>query len=277
VRARSAIGRIILGIAAAVLVLPVGAAAGGTGGASAPTGPTAPAVGSGPAASAGALAVTPASLVRGQTALVTGTLPSAPGRTVWLQVRTASRGWATVASATSGTGGAFAIAWPTSRAGRLTVRVAGQALATPAAVRGPSPLSATPPQQLLVYVPVVATWYGPGFYGHHTACGETLTTHIVGLADRTLPCGTPVAVTYNGRTLTIPVIDRGPYSGPAALDLTHAAAEELGMTETENVGMLALKGPALAPANWFAPGTSSGSTGASGPTANVGGATAPTS
>ena len=48
-------------------------------------------------------------------------------------------------------------------------------------------------------------------------------------------------------TLVVPVIDRGPYSGAATLDLTHGAALELGITETVSVGMLSLGGPPLAP------------------------------
>ncbi len=221
--------------------------------------------------------VAPASVIRGQSTLITGMLPAAAGRTVWLQVRSAPQLWTTVASAAAGTTGAFKIPWLTSRAGELALRVASAVLATPAAVTARSPLSATPVGRLAVFDPVVATWYGPGFYGNHTACGEALTRHIVGVADRTLPCGTPVTVTYDGRTLTLPVIDRGPYSGPATLDLTSAAAQELGITETVDVGMLARKGPALTPTDYYAPGTgATGATGTTGTTSTAGGATAPT-
>ena len=53
----------------------------------------------------------------------------------------------------------------------------------------------------------------------------------------------------------MPVIDRGPYSGAATLDLTHAAALELGITETVAVGMLALERPGRSrPTNWYPPG-----------------------
>jgi rare lipoprotein A (peptidoglycan hydrolase) len=75
------------------------------------------------------------------------------------------------------------------------------------------------------------------------------------------------------------VIDRGPYANSATLDLTDAAAQELGLTETVDVGMLALSGAALAPTDWYPPVSVSptGSTGAAGPTGitNAGGATAP--
>ncbi len=82
----------------------------------------------------------------------------------------------------------------------------------------------------------VATWFGPGFYGKRTACGQTLTPAVVGVAHRTLPCGTLVKVAYHGRSLTVPVIDRGPYSRIADWDLTAGAAQALGITETVRIG-----------------------------------------
>jgi rare lipoprotein A (peptidoglycan hydrolase) len=82
----------------------------------------------------------------------------------------------------------------------------------------------------------IATWFGPGFYGHQTACGQTLTPLVVGVANRTLPCGTLVQVTYAGRSLTVPVLDRGPYSHIGAnWDLTAGAAEALGISETVRI------------------------------------------
>ncbi len=82
----------------------------------------------------------------------------------------------------------------------------------------------------------IATWFGPGFYGQQTACGQTMTPVIVGVASRTLPCGTLVLVDYKGRQLTVPVIDRGPYSHNGAIwDLTWGAASALTITETVRV------------------------------------------
>ena len=52
------------------------------------------------------------------------------------------------------------------------------------------------------------SWYGPGLYGNGTACGQKLTKVLVGVAHRTLPCGTLVTFRYKGVTLTVPVIDR---------------------------------------------------------------------
>jgi rare lipoprotein A (peptidoglycan hydrolase) len=81
----------------------------------------------------------------------------------------------------------------------------------------------------------VATWFGPGFYGKKTACGQTLTPRVVGLANRTLPCGTLVKVSYRSHSLTIPVLDRGPYSHIADWDLTSGAAHALGITDTVRI------------------------------------------
>lgn len=81
----------------------------------------------------------------------------------------------------------------------------------------------------------IATWFGPGFYGQQTACGQTLTPAVVGVANRTLPCGTLVRVSYQGHTLTVPVLDRGPYANHADWDLTAGAAQALDITETVRV------------------------------------------
>jgi rare lipoprotein A (peptidoglycan hydrolase) len=81
----------------------------------------------------------------------------------------------------------------------------------------------------------IATWFGPGFYGRQTACGQTMSPVIVGVANRTLPCGTLVLVNYKGHQLTVPVIDRGPYGHGATWDLTWGAASALTITETVQV------------------------------------------
>jgi rare lipoprotein A (peptidoglycan hydrolase) len=71
------------------------------------------------------------------------------------------------------------------------------------------------------------SWYGPRLYGNGTACGQTLTTTLVGVAHRTLPCGTLVTFRYNGVTLTVPVIDRGPYVSGRTWDLSNGACQKL--------------------------------------------------
>lgn len=92
-------------------------------------------------------------------------------------------------------------------------------------------------RSLYVYDPDLATWYGPGLYGNGTACGQTLTPETMGVAHRTLPCGTMVSVYFRGRSVTVPVIDRGPYSG-AEWDLTNATAQRLGFSGAQTVGTI---------------------------------------
>jgi rare lipoprotein A len=73
-----------------------------------------------------------------------------------------------------------------------------------------------------------ATWYGPGFYGHQTACGQVLRPNTIGVAHRSLPCGTTVKFAYHGHSLITTVVDRGPYTKGNAWDLTNGAREALG-------------------------------------------------
>lgn len=61
----------------------------------------------------------------------------------------------------------------------------------------------------------IVTWYGPGFYGNRTACGVRYTREIIGVAHRTLPCGTLVEFKWHGITAVAPVIDRGPFASKA--------------------------------------------------------------
>jgi rare lipoprotein A len=73
-----------------------------------------------------------------------------------------------------------------------------------------------------------ATWYGPGFYGKQTACGQTLRPGTLGVAHRNLPCGTAVKFVYGSHQIVTRVIDRGPYADGVAWDLTNGAREALG-------------------------------------------------
>ncbi len=89
---------------------------------------------------------------------------------------------------------------------------------------------------LRIYRSDLATWYGPGFYGNRTACGRVLGYDTLGVAHRTLPCGTKVAIMYGGRTVTVTVIDRGPYAR-SNWDLTRATAERLRFSGTDSIGV----------------------------------------
>ncbi len=92
------------------------------------------------------------------------------------------------------------------------------------------------PTPALTSKPTLATWFGPGFYGHTTACGQKMSPKLVGVASRTLPCGTLVEIGYHGQQLTVPVLDRGPYGhNGATWDLTLGAARTLAIKETVHV------------------------------------------
>ena len=81
--------------------------------------------------------------------------------------------------------------------------------------------------RLNVYRFASASWYGPGLYGNRLGCGGTLAPGRLGVAHKTLPCGSRVALRHRGRTVRVRVIDRGPYVGGREYDLTEATARKL--------------------------------------------------
>jgi rare lipoprotein A (peptidoglycan hydrolase) len=81
------------------------------------------------------------------------------------------------------------------------------------------------------------SWYGPGFYGSGTSCGHRYTKTILGVAHRTLPCGTLVTFRNpsNGRQITVPVIDRGPYVRGRQWDMSRGLCAYLGHCYTGSI------------------------------------------
>ncbi|HEY7739245.1 MAG TPA: septal ring lytic transglycosylase RlpA family protein [Steroidobacteraceae bacterium] len=77
----------------------------------------------------------------------------------------------------------------------------------------------------------VASWYGPDFHGKRTATGESYDMHAMTGAHPTLPLPTWVRVTnlQNGRSVDVRLNDRGPFAKNRVIDLSRAAAEQLGM------------------------------------------------
>jgi len=75
-----------------------------------------------------------------------------------------------------------------------------------------------------------ASWYGDAFNNKPTANGEVFDMHAISAAHPTLPMPSMVEVTNldNGKSLQVRVNDRGPYVGGRLIDLSHAAAHELG-------------------------------------------------
>jgi hypothetical protein len=164
---------------------------------------------------------------------VTGTVPAADaGAAVEIDQLgpTPGSSWVPVAVVPAASNGSFAASWRTSPAGPLTIRAELQG--SPAS----SAAASAPSVSVTLYRRSIATLYGPGFYGAQTACGVTLRRRTIGVANRTLKCGTEVQVYYNGRVLTVPVIDRGPYDHHATWDLTMATGRALGMQGTATIG-----------------------------------------
>ena len=81
--------------------------------------------------------------------------------------------------------------------------------------------------RLNVYRTAHASWYGPGLYGNRLACGGRLSPRRLGVAHKSLPCGSRVTLRRGARTVTVRVIDRGPYVGGREFDLTEATARKL--------------------------------------------------
>jgi rare lipoprotein A (peptidoglycan hydrolase) len=82
--------------------------------------------------------------------------------------------------------------------------------------------------RLNVYRSAHASWYGPGLYGNRLGCGGRLSAGSLGVAHKSLPCGTKVTFRHRGRVVRVRVIDRGPYVGGREYDLTAATARRLG-------------------------------------------------
>lgn len=78
----------------------------------------------------------------------------------------------------------------------------------------------------------IASWYGPGFHGGKTANGETFSTHQYTAAHTTLPMPSIVKVTYlkTGRSTFVRINDRGPFAHGRIIDLSKAAADDIGLS-----------------------------------------------
>lgn len=173
------------------------------------------------------LRVNPDDVFQGQWVSLKGRLlPAVDGRTVVLKQKVKGE-WRWI-KRVAVNDGYFSVKFQAKHKGFLKVRVkfGGDAFNAKKLRRNP----------LTVHERDPATWYGPGFYGNRTACGQKMSSTILGVAHRTLPCGTRVSILYNGRTITVPVIDRGPYSH-ANWDLTEGAARRLGFSGTDTIGV----------------------------------------
>ena len=172
------------------------------------------------------LRVRPARVMAGDAVRVKGVLrPPESGRRVTIKRRTDGR-WRRIARPRV-RDGRYSARFEPGESSRSRVKVAFRGDGANAGARRK--------RRLVVYEPDLATWYGPGLYGNRTACGRTLGYDTVGVAHRTLPCGTKVGILYRGRSIKVPVIDRGPY-GSAEWDLTRGAAARLKFSGHGTVG-----------------------------------------
>ncbi len=164
-------------------------------------------------------------LLLGRSITVFGALrPASAGRVVALEERRGSR-WATIVWAATTRSGRYSLRFRPPGLGSLALRVrlAGGRLGAPA-VRALGAVN--------VYRLAGASWYGPG---GSLACGGSLTATRLGVAHRTLPCGTMVSLHFGNRTVRVPVIDRGPYVAGRDYDLTPATKRALGFGDIGEV------------------------------------------
>lgn len=118
--------------------------------------------------------------------------------------------------------GRFKAKWKPSRAGksRVRVRASGNLVAKGSKAKA---------GKVTVFRSAEASWYGPGLYGNGVACGGTLKPSTMGVAHKSLPCGTKLTIRYRGRQVKAKVIDRGPYVAGREFDLTEAVKNKLRM------------------------------------------------
>ena len=199
--------------------------------------------------------------LQGRTITFSGSVsPGDAGYAVVIRYTTAAHpnSWTQATTATPDTAGQFTATWTAHVSGRLSFTAALLASATATSQDSGgggttfgAPISTTTSETpagatslstsaftVTIFKSAIATFYGPGLWGHRTACGERLRKSTLGVASRTLKCGTEVAVYYRGHEIVVPVIDRGPFANHASWDLTEATAEALGITQTVTIGTL---------------------------------------
>jgi hypothetical protein len=167
------------------------------------------------------------------------------GDSVNVQAQRADGGWDDIAQAVTDANGAWSAKWKANRTGSVLVRAVTGA---PGGGTGEAAdATDAPTMKVVVYQPTLASVYGvgdDGQIGTRTACGQMLKATTLGVANKTLPCGTKVTFFYAGKTITVPVIDRGPYRKGYSWDLTTETAKRLGFEGIGTVGSLIAAKPA---------------------------------
>ena len=162
-------------------------------------------------------------VLAGKTVRISGTVdPAVDGQQIVVHVPGQDEATKT------GPGGKFAVTWTPPGPGEYDVRASAAGTETTTGSESKS-------IDVTVYRKASASWYGPGLYGNPTACGGTLTPSTMGVANKSLPCGTKLTLRYHGESVKVEVIDRGPYAGDREFDLTAAVKQKLGFPSTGTV------------------------------------------
>jgi rare lipoprotein A len=161
-------------------------------------------------------------VVRGERVVLRGRVRPRSSRRVKVVVRGPD---GAVRGTNSKRSGAFSLRWRPERLGTYKVRAYGRHQRR---LRG----SHSPARRVTAYRHAEASYYGPGLYGGGMACGGTLSPGTLGVAHKSLPCGSRVKLLYRGRRVTVPVVDRGPYVAGREYDLTAATKARLGFPGT---------------------------------------------
>jgi rare lipoprotein A len=152
----------------------------------------------------------------GSTVVVRGRLLASERNTEIKLIARRGRRWRTLADGRTHRGGRFHIDYRVRAVGATAVRVSFDG------TKRESPVSADA-GRIVGLEPTVASWY---YDAGNTACGFHAT---YGVANRTLPCGTKVTISYGGRTVVATVDDRGPYVYGRSFDLNQTTSRYLGM------------------------------------------------
>jgi rare lipoprotein A len=155
-------------------------------------------------------------------------------RRVLLQVNK-GRGWHIIARTKTGPRGGFRTSFRPHGLGRYRMRVRLVGPVAAGAMAGVNRAAIHTRGKVTVYRASGASWYGPGFIGGRTACGGTLGAGTLGVANKTLPCGTRVTFHYHGHTVTARVVDRGPFVAGRDWDLAPALKARLHFPSTGTV------------------------------------------
>lgn len=162
-------------------------------------------------------------VMAGQSVRISGTVkPGTDGQQVVVQVPGQDEVTKT------GPSGKFSVKWSPGGPGEYNVRATVEGTETTAG-------SSSKSVKVTSYRKAEASWYGPGLYGNGMACGGTLTPNTIGVAHRSLPCGTKLTLRYGGKSVEVEVVDRGPYVGNREFDLTSATRQKLGFPSTGTV------------------------------------------